>query len=49
MTRKHRFAHRVVWAALAVLVALGFTISLALRAPPDPPAQSAESKPESKP
>ena len=45
MTRKHRFAHRIVWVALAVLVALGFTMSLALRPPPDPAAKSAEAKP----
>jgi hypothetical protein len=49
MTRKHRFAHRIVWPALTVLVALAFTMSLVLRPPPDPPAQSAETKPESRP
>jgi hypothetical protein len=45
MTRKHRFAHRIVWSVLTVLVALGFTMSLVLRPPPDPPAESTEMKP----
>jgi hypothetical protein len=45
MTRKHRFAHRVIWAALAMLIALGFTMSLVLRPPPEPPAKSAEANP----
>jgi len=41
MTRSHRSAHRLLWAALAVLVVLGFTAALALRPPPDPPAATA--------
>ena len=45
MTRKHRFTHRIAWAALAILVALSFTMSLVLRPPPDAPANSAEMKP----
>jgi hypothetical protein len=38
MTRSHRFAHRLIWPALAVAVVLGLTMALALRPPPDPPA-----------
>ena len=46
MTRSHRLAHRLIWPALAVLVALGFTLALVKRPPPDPPpAPSAEQKP----
>jgi hypothetical protein len=44
MTRTHRSIHRVIWPALALLVALGFTLALALRPPPDPPP-AAEQKP----
>jgi hypothetical protein len=42
MTRGHRSVHRVLWPALALLVALGFTMALVLRPPPEPPAQSTE-------
>ena len=35
MTRSHRFAHRLIWPALAVAVVLGLTMALALRPPPD--------------
>jgi hypothetical protein len=38
MTRHHRRAHRLIWPALAMLIALGFTMALALRPPPEPPA-----------
>jgi hypothetical protein len=38
MTRSHRFAHRLIWPALAVAVVLGLTMALALRPLPDPPA-----------
>ena len=31
----------MVWPVLAVIVALGFTLALALRPPPEPPADSA--------
>lgn len=41
MTRGHRKIHRMLWLALAVIVALGFTLALALRPPPEPPADSA--------
>lgn len=39
MNRGHRKAHSLLWPALAVIVALGFTLALALRAPPEPPTQ----------
>jgi len=38
MRRSHRSAHRVVWPVLALLVGLGLTLSLMMRAPPPPPA-----------
>jgi hypothetical protein len=41
MTRGHRSAHRLLWPVLALIVALGFTMALALRPPPEPPADSA--------
>jgi hypothetical protein len=41
MTRKHRYAHRLIWIVLAAAVALGVTMSLVLRPPPDPPAKTA--------
>ncbi|HMK79081.1 MAG TPA: hypothetical protein VK438_05495 [Xanthobacteraceae bacterium] len=47
MTRRHRSFHRMLWPILAVLVALGFTMALALRPPPeqgDAPAQSESTK-----
>jgi hypothetical protein len=40
MRRGHRRLHRVVWPVLAVIVALGFTLALALRPPPEPPGQA---------
>lgn len=45
MTRGHRSVHRMLWPALAVLVALGFTLALALRPPPEPPAAPAAEEP----
>jgi hypothetical protein len=42
MTRGHRKVHRLIWPALAVIVALGFTLALAWRPPPEPP--NSESK-----
>jgi len=36
MTRSHRSVHRIIWPALALLVALGFTMALVLRPPPEP-------------
>lgn len=44
MTRSHRSAHRLVWPALAIVLALGFTMALALRAPPDPPSPPPQSE-----
>jgi hypothetical protein len=41
MRRAHRSAHRLVWPLLALLVAAGFTLALAWRPPPDPPAEAA--------
>lgn len=41
MTRGHRAFHRLLWPVLALFVALGFTMALALRPPPEPPADSA--------
>jgi hypothetical protein len=38
MTRGHRTCHRLLWPALALIVALGFTMALVLRPPPEPPA-----------
>jgi len=35
MTRTHRRIHRVLWPALALAVALGFTLALVLRPPPE--------------
>ncbi len=45
MTRSHRSAHRLLWIALAIAVALGFTMALVLRPPPDPPRTVAELQP----
>jgi hypothetical protein len=44
MTRSHRTAHRLIWAALAVVLTLGFVMALALRPPPEPPPTAGESK-----
>jgi hypothetical protein len=44
MTRGHRSVHRVLWPLLALIVALGFTMALALRPPPEQPAQSEPAK-----
>jgi hypothetical protein len=38
MTRGHRTFHRLLWPALALIVAFGFTMALVLRTPPEPPA-----------
>ena len=38
MTRSHRFAHRLIWPVLAIVVVLGLAMALTLRPPPDPPA-----------
>lgn len=41
MTRGHRAFHRLLWLALSLIVALGFTMALVKRPPPEPPADSA--------
>jgi len=41
MTRGHRAFHRLLWPALALIVALGFTMALVKRPPPEAPADSA--------
>jgi hypothetical protein len=38
MTRTHRRIHRVLWPVMALVVALGFTMALVLRPPPETPA-----------
>jgi hypothetical protein len=40
MTHGHRRVHRLIWPALAVIVALGFTLALAWRPPPELPEHS---------
>ena len=37
MTRGHRLVHRLLWPVLGVLVALGVTMALVKRPPPEPP------------
>jgi len=41
MTRSQRSLHRALWPVLAVAVALGFAMALALRPPPDTGAPQA--------
>jgi hypothetical protein len=36
MTRRHRSLQRLLWAILAILVAVGFVLALWLRPPPEP-------------
>jgi hypothetical protein len=38
MTRSHRFAHRLIWPVLALIVVVGLSAAIVLRPPPDPPA-----------
>ena len=45
MTRGHRTFHRMLWPVLAVLVALGFTMALVMRPPPEQPAAPAAEEP----
>src|SRR5262245_16218680 len=42
MRRAHRTAHRMLWPVLALLVGLGLTLSLVMRAPPPAPTAAAE-------
>ena len=44
MTRGHRTVHRLLWPVLAIVVALGFTLALVKRPPPEPPTQSEPAK-----
>jgi len=44
MTRGHRRVHRLLWPVLAILVALGFTMALVKRQPPESPAQAETTK-----
>jgi hypothetical protein len=37
MTRGHRLVHRLLWPALAIVVAIGFTMALVLRPLPEQP------------
>jgi len=47
MTRGHRSVHRMLWPVLALIIAFGFTMALALRPPPDKPkAPAAEVAPK---
>jgi len=40
MTRTHRLIHSALWPALIIIVALGFTLALALRPPPAEPPEA---------
>ena len=42
MTHGHRTVHRLLWPVLAILVALGFTMALVKRPPPEQPPPAAE-------
>jgi hypothetical protein len=42
MRRAHRTVHRALWPVLALAVALGFTMALVLRPPPDDPPPTSE-------
>jgi hypothetical protein len=44
MTRDQRALHRLIWPALALVIALGFTLALTLR----PPPPTAEPQPATK-
>jgi hypothetical protein len=44
MKLQHRSVHRALWPVLAVLIGLGVTMSLILRAPPQPPPVAVESR-----
>ena len=44
MTRGHRTFHRMLWPALALAVAFGFTMALVHRPPPEPPARTEPAK-----
>jgi hypothetical protein len=42
MKRAHRIAHRMLWPVLALLVGLGLTTALTMRAPPPVPPAAVE-------
>ena len=42
MKRAHRIAHRMLWPVLALLVGLGLTMALMMRAPPPMPPVAVE-------
>ena len=42
MTHGHRTVHRLLWPVLAVIVALGFTMALVKRPPPEQPPAAEE-------
>jgi hypothetical protein len=46
MRRAHLLAHRLIWPVLALAVLFGLAMALALRPPPDVPAQ--EGAPENR-
>jgi hypothetical protein len=45
MTRGHRAFHRMVWPALALIVAFGLTMALVFRPPPDQPEAQTTTEP----
>ena len=46
MTRWHRTFHRMLWPALAVIVAIGITMALVRRPPPEQPEVPAATQSE---
>jgi len=44
MTRNQRLVHRMLWPVLAAVLALGVGMALWLRPPPEPPAQTQETR-----
>ncbi len=47
MRRFHRIAHHALWPVLAIALALGVTLALVLRPPPEPTAPPAVEAPRS--
>jgi hypothetical protein len=45
MTRGHRAFHRMLWPALALIVAFGLTMALVLRPPPEQPEAQTATEP----
>jgi hypothetical protein len=46
VTRGHRIFHRMLWPALAVIVAIGITMALVRRPPPEQPNAPAAAQSE---